>query len=103
MAVDPMESHCRPLLESDRVGVAFWDEGNVITEANTTFLEIVGYSPQDLRAGKLRWNVMAPPNSPHPDRKALEEMQTSGVAGPYVTEVVRSDTTLLAQRSLFPC
>jgi signal transduction histidine kinase len=50
-----------------------------------------GYSREDLAEGRLRWDVMTPPEwMPH-SLKAIEELKTTGRTTPYEKEYIRKD------------
>jgi formate hydrogenlyase transcriptional activator len=53
-----------------------------IPEANDTFLKIVGYSREDLRAGRLRWPDLTPPEYLTLDDFAHEECLRFGACTP---------------------
>ena len=85
------ESRFRRLVESNIMGVILADlNGNVI-EANDAFLQMVGYSRQQLQAGKLRWQQMTPPEYAAVDRLAVEQLQTTGVCTAFEKEYMRQD------------
>src|SRR5258708_24162782 len=60
-ALREREARIRRLVESNIIGVFFWDLGGRITEANDAFLRTVAYSRQDLRAGTDSWSCLTPP------------------------------------------
>jgi PAS domain S-box-containing protein len=62
-----------------------------ITEANDTFLEMVGYTREDLQAGKLRWSELTPPEYLALDELAHEEEMRFGACTPFEKELIRQD------------
>jgi len=64
-----------------------------IPEANDTFLELVGYSRQDLLAGRLVWPDLTPQEYLAMDELAHEEGLRYGACTPYEKELVRQDGT----------
>ena len=64
-----------------------------ITEVNDTFLEMVGYSREDLVAGRLYWPDLTPPEYLHLDEEAHEEGLRYGACTPFEKEYVRKDGT----------
>ncbi|MDH3694024.1 MAG: PAS domain-containing sensor histidine kinase [Gammaproteobacteria bacterium] len=69
------EERFRTLFQSHVAGMIVGDiEGN-ITDANQTFLKMVGYQHTDL---PLRWDKMTPPQWYSMDEKKIEEFLTTG-------------------------
>jgi PAS domain S-box-containing protein len=73
----------RRLVESNIIGVISADTQGAITEANDAFLQMMGYTREDLLAGRVRWDDMTPPDLRHLDVPALEELRTRGAHTPY--------------------
>jgi PAS domain S-box-containing protein len=64
-----------------------------IPEANDTFLELVGYSREDLQSGRLRWPDLTPPEFLALDELAHEEGLRFGACTPFEKELIRKDGT----------
>jgi formate hydrogenlyase transcriptional activator len=64
-----------------------------IPEANDAFLELVGYSREDLRSGRLSWPDLTPPEYLLPDELAYEEGLRFGACTPFEKELIRKDGT----------
>jgi PAS domain S-box-containing protein len=64
-----------------------------VPEANDTFLELVGYSREDLQAGRLVWPDLTPPEYLALDELAHEEGLRFGACTPYEKELIRKDGT----------
>jgi formate hydrogenlyase transcriptional activator len=62
-----------------------------IPEANDAFLELVGYSREDLQAGRLRWPDLTPPEYAALDELAHEEGLRFGACTPFEKELIRKD------------
>jgi formate hydrogenlyase transcriptional activator len=62
-----------------------------IPEANDTFLELVGYSREDLLAGRLVWPDLTPTEYVALDEFAHEEALRFGACTPFEKELVRKD------------
>jgi PAS domain-containing protein len=54
------EARFTRLVESNILGVTIADINGAILEANDAFLTMVGYSQEDLQAGRVRWRDMTP-------------------------------------------
>jgi formate hydrogenlyase transcriptional activator len=64
-----------------------------IPEANDAFLELVGYSREDLQRGLLRWPDLTPPEYLALDEIAHEEGLRFGACTPFEKELIRKDGT----------
>jgi PAS domain S-box-containing protein len=64
-----------------------------IPEANDAFLDLVGYSREDLQAGRLRWADLTPPEYTALDELAHEEGLRFGACTPFEKELIRKDGT----------
>jgi PAS domain S-box-containing protein len=62
-----------------------------IPEANDAFLDMVGYSREDLVAGRLRWPELTPPEYGPMDELAHEEGLRFGACTPFEKELIRQD------------
>jgi formate hydrogenlyase transcriptional activator len=68
-------------------------EYDKIPEANDAFLEIVGYSREDLLTGRLRWPDLTPPEDFAADEYAHEEALRFGACTPFQKHLLRRDGT----------
>jgi len=83
----------RPIpLQSTIAGVVS-GEFDRVPEANDAFLELVGYSREDLQAGLLNWPDLTPPEYAALDELAHEEGLRFGACTPFEKELVRKDGT----------
>ncbi len=89
--VKKIEARFRRLVDSNAQGVIFWNTKGQITEANDSFLELVGYTRADLAAGQIDWMAMTPPEYAALDQHALQEIAAKGVCIPYEKEFIRMD------------
>jgi PAS domain S-box-containing protein len=62
-----------------------------IPEANDAFLDILGYSREDLLAGRLHWPELTPSEYAPLDELAHEEGLRFGASTPYEKEFIRKD------------
>jgi len=85
------EARFRRLAESGVVGVISSDVNGNITEANDAFLQMVGYTREELHQGLLRWDEMTPPEYLHLDERAIRELKSSKVCTPFEKEYIRKD------------
>jgi PAS domain S-box-containing protein len=89
--LEEREARIRRLVESNIIGVFFWDYAGNIREANDALLAIVGYSRQELLAGQVRWTEMTPPEYRAADERAMAEQMATGTCRPYEKEYMRKD------------
>ena len=64
-----------------------------IPEANDAFLELVGYTREDLLEGRLHWPDLTPPEYSALDELAHEEGLRFGACTPFEKELIRKDGT----------
>jgi PAS domain S-box-containing protein len=85
------ESRFRGVFESRMIGILFWNAEGEVTEANDTFLEMVGYTREELLSGEVHWREMTPPEYTRQDDAALREMIARGTITPIEKEYIRKD------------
>ena len=74
------------ITESNMMGLFEWSDAVTISEANDAFLQIVGYTREELRAGQIRWSEILPPGSEDVARRLREELLTTGRVRPIRIE-----------------
>jgi PAS domain S-box-containing protein len=92
-ALGQSEARFRRIVESGIIGILFWDESGLVSDANPTFLDMVGYSQAELRSGLLKWNRITPPEYADLDQFGLRQIQETGVCAPFEKEFIRKDGT----------
>lgn len=90
-ALQRSEARFRRLIESNVIGVVFSMTDGTITDANDAFLHIVGYNRTDLKAGRLNWQTITPPEYAHLNQAALAELTSSGAFSAFEKEYLRKD------------
>ena len=83
----------RHIFASNMIGVGMWVGDGSIAEANEALLQILGYTRQDLAAGRVRWRSINPPEFLPLDERAIAETHANGHCSPYEKEYVRKDGT----------
>ncbi len=81
----------RRLLDSSITGVVFWDIHGDLLGANDLFLNMVGYTREDLEQGRLSWKDITPPEYVAVDEKAIAELLATGSCTPFEKEYIRKD------------
>ncbi len=89
------EARWRGLFGSPMIGIVFWDRTGTISDANDAFLDMVGYSRQDLEAGRVSWIEMTPVEERHLDEEILETLAATGVWTPFEKHYLRKDGSLV--------
>lgn len=86
------ERRLRAFYDSGLVGVMCWNVGGAITEANDKFLEMLGYSREDLNGGRIDWMKITPPEFLPRDQAAMAEVRASGATKkPFEKEYIRQN------------
>ncbi len=85
------EARFRRVIESNIIGIGFWDVDGKITDANDALLEIVGYSREDLLSGRMKWKDMTPEEYTHLDDRVIDDLRTFGQCTPFEKEYIRKD------------
>ncbi len=84
------------VLEIETVGVMFWDlTTGCMTDANGTFLNMMGYSREDVNSRSLTWQKFTPPEYVEASLAEIEKFHATGRVGPYEKEYLRKDGTRL--------
>jgi len=83
----------RPIPAESTIAGVVSGEFDRIPEANDAFLELVGYSQEDLPSGRLNWLDLTPPEYSALDELAHEEGLRFGACTPYEKELLRKDGT----------
>jgi formate hydrogenlyase transcriptional activator len=86
-------SRVRPISMQPAIAAMVSGEFDQITEANDTFLSLVGHAREDLVAGKLHWSDLTSPEYAALDELAHEEGLRFGACTPFENELVRADGT----------
>src|SRR5580658_1528714 len=72
------ELRFRRLFESGVTGVTISDLDGNFKEANDAFLHMLGYTREEMLAGKLNWEVITPPDRLVPDIEARAQLRATG-------------------------
>jgi two-component system sensor histidine kinase/response regulator len=80
------DARFRKLVQSSLIGVTVTTLDGRILDANDAFLSIVGYRPEELAAGHLRWDKLTPPDYRAADERAIEQLKDTGTCQPYEKE-----------------
>ena len=81
------------LFESDLMGIGIPNRFGGFSEANDELLRTVGYTREDLESGRVRWDIMTPPEYAALDAAHIAEAAQRGSCTPYEKEYIRKDGT----------
>lgn len=82
------------LIDANIIGVVISDMDHIF-EANDAFLEIVGYTREDLAARRINWIAMTPPELLPLDMNAIQELKEQGTFTPFEKAYYRKDGRLV--------
>ena len=85
----------RRLIEHSTVGMIIGDFDGEITYANPAILNLLGYTPEEVAAGALRWSELTPAEFVAADERAIEELRATGTATSYQKSLRAKDGRLL--------
>ncbi len=94
-ALRESEARYRAFFDSPVVGTLQGDVHGGIVAANDEFLRIVGYTREDLAAGRIRWDALTPPEFLPLDDAGIAEAREKGSCAPYEKQYVRKDGSLV--------
>lgn len=73
------------------IGLLFTRLDGRITEANDAFLNMIGYTREDMEQGLVNWNKLTPPAFEEVNRKSVEQLRKDGFCVPFEKEYIRKD------------
>ncbi|HEX7288414.1 MAG TPA: ATP-binding protein [Candidatus Angelobacter sp.] len=86
------QSKLRSIQAANLIGIVTWRDLEVV-EANDAFLNLLGYSHEDLAAGRIRLAELVAPESLQAEKQAREEVATTGRSRIFEEELIRKDGT----------
>jgi PAS domain S-box-containing protein len=87
------ESRFRRLAESGMVGITIAGPNGQLFESNDAFLKMLGYTRKDFEDGTVNWLALTPVERRKELERAVQQLSTCGMRGPFETEHVRKDGT----------
>jgi PAS domain S-box-containing protein len=85
------EAKIRRLVDANIIGIVIAVIDGEIIEANDAFLDMLGYTRDDLAAGRIRWNELTPPEWQAITERAVAQMRATGSCDIFEKEYVRKD------------
>ena len=87
------DARFRKLVQSNLIGVLVARLDGSVVDANDALLHRLGYSRDDLVAGRFRWDEITPPEHAENDRRAVEQLKATGICAPWEKEYLHKDGT----------
>src|SRR3989454_5748021 len=85
------EAKIRRLVDANVVGVLISDLDGRVSEANNAYLDMVGYTRDDLVSGRVKWTDLTPPEWMAVSQRAVEQLRDTGTADLFEKEYFRKD------------
>jgi PAS domain S-box-containing protein len=80
-------------VDANIVGVLVATPAGGVIDANDYYLNLIGFTREEFRAGKVDWRAITPPEWIAADEKAIQELRERGSCTPYEKEYLRRDGT----------
>jgi PAS domain S-box-containing protein len=87
------EARFRRLFHTNIFAMSFANFDGRVIDANDAYLNLIGYSREELAAGAIRWANLTPPEYRDLDLRAQQTLREIGLCEPYEKEYVRKDGT----------
>ncbi len=81
-----LEAKFRRLFDSNLIGVFVSDFAGTFLDANDAFLDLLGYTREELLAGTMQRDALTPPEFHSLSQDALKALQETGASGTYEKE-----------------
>ncbi len=85
------EAKFRSIFDSRLLGTFFWNADGDIIESNQAFLDMVGYTMDDINDKIVRWKDMTPAEYLEKDKLLLKELAETGIITPFEKEYYHKD------------
>src|SRR6202042_626727 len=98
------ETRIRRLVDANIIGIMTWAVDGRIIEANEAFLDMLGYSREDLLSGQLQRTELTPAKWRDADDQALAELKATGTVQQREKEYFHKDGSrvpILIARAMF--
>jgi PAS domain S-box-containing protein len=85
------EARFRRLADSNMIGITIGDPAGRLVFANDAYLQMLGYTREDLETGRVRWDAITPPDRSGVLETIGRQLETTGVVDPLETELLHKD------------
>jgi two-component system CheB/CheR fusion protein len=73
------------------IGLWITNMDGVVSQANDTFLDMIGYSQSDLEKGLINWRELTAPGYEEVTERAIQQLKTVGTSQPFEKEYICKD------------
>jgi PAS domain S-box-containing protein len=85
------ETKIRHLVDANIIGIVIYDFEGGIIEANDAFLDMLGYSREELTSGSVRWKDLTPAEWRAASERAVAQVRATGSCELLEKEYIRKD------------
>lgn len=90
-ALRSSEQRLQRVIETDAVGMIFFDHSGTLVDANDVFLNMMGYTRAEVRRRELTWRRLTPAELVGVTEEQMQKLATTGRIGPYEKEYLLKD------------
>jgi len=85
------EARFRRIVDSNMVGIFFWQSDGTIYDANDAFLQMLGYDFRELESDAINWLQLTPPENRQDEITTMQEIVAHGSCTPFEKEYIHKD------------
>ncbi|WP_262266546.1 PAS domain S-box protein, partial [Microvirga yunnanensis] len=90
-AVRASEQRLQRVIETDAVGMIFFDHSGTLVDANDVFLNMMGYTRAEVERRELTWRRLTPAEWVGVSEEQMQKLAATGRIGPYEKEYFLKD------------
>lgn len=90
-ALQKNETRLKRILDIPTVAVIFFNKEGILIDANNAFLQLTGFSKEDIQEKQLNWKDLTPPEFRDISKQQMEILKETGKIEPYEKEYYRKD------------
>jgi PAS domain S-box-containing protein len=90
-ALRASEARLQRVIETESVGILFFNREGTVLDANEAFLRMIGWPREEVAGGRLDWRAMTPPEWLARAEVEMERLVTEGRVGPHEKAYLTSD------------
>lgn len=90
-ALKASEARLRRLIDANIIGIHIGNYDGQVLDANDAYLNMVGYTHADLRAGRINWMAMTAPEYRNISEQAIATLRSDAVCPLFEKEYIRPD------------
>lgn len=93
LALRESEARFRSVVESNMIGIFFWDAGGYITDGNEMAVKMLGYSREELQSRQVKWQDIIPPEFREIDAEMQAQLLSRGICSPLEKTYIHKNGT----------